>query len=48
VTPDEEGDNDLVLDNDTVTVVVGVNGKEVGIGDFETVIVLDTVGKLDG
>ena len=48
MTPVGDGDNDLVLDNDTVNVVVGVNGKEVGIGDFDTVIVPEKVGKLDG
>jgi len=47
VTPDEEGDNDLVLVNVIDTVGVKVNGKEVGIADFVIDTVTDFVAGLD-
>jgi len=47
VTPDEEGDNDLVLLSDTDTVGVVVKGKVVGIADFVIDTVTDFVAGLD-
>ena len=47
VTPDEEGDNDLVLVSETDTVGVVVKGKVVGIADFVIDTVTDFVAGLD-